>query len=608
MCKYKCVEKDAREEEQIFDCLLEKYFSLLEEVKGYKLELPTDEEGFCIFHSENIEWKRINKFDYWIRLLFEFISLVDSGTIEYEHNGWKEFDLRGIKWIGCANENGKSSIVFSQMNYNSAMYFLFGKGIFYDQFLIENCNSPECDIDLSLCAFLEPVSVTHINLSRISFDSSSFQNGFDMGKCKFFKDASFYSMKVSGEFCVAFVEFEDEVNFSFSKFDTTLWMLNSVSMNMDTDFSSCIFNGRMEIENCCFLARTSFRNAVFNDFVEFLESEYHEDIFFDSEMTENKMFNKSVCFNLGEDNVLGCFHFKNINFFNIAEKDREFLLSHQKDSKANIGDGCIKYKVQSPLVEIKTDSINQCIIEELTYSFKNYIFRSSGFNLGVEFQNKSIDKIALFYFTDENIEQSEFLHRLGFWGNKYWAFPSDTSDLHIGKSEIAVQKLDDFISKLALLRKIAVRDMCGYWYGGDTELLFDIIPCIENREKLLETFVKTIASFKINIRMQIDNLNVHGGQVNILENVNTANIQQTVNTLPDELTKSLELLLKKLSEKEVIELQEAVSSLNVDSTTSEKESLKEKVYNFMSLHGIAIAQSMTASAIFEGLRALFGIG
>lgn len=99
------------------------------------------------------------------------------------------------------------------------------------------------------------------------------------------------------------------------------------------------------------------------------------------------MFNKSIRFNLNEDDMHGCFHFQNVNFLN-SRKGQEAFTQTSKDSKTIIGSGCIKYRVQSPVAMIKTDSINQNIIEELTYSFSKYFFHSSGFNLGVEFLEK----------------------------------------------------------------------------------------------------------------------------------------------------------------------------------------------------------------------------
>lgn len=43
-------------------------------------------------------------------------------------------------------------------------------------------------------------------------------------------------------------------------------MLNGVNFEMNTDFSSCVFNGAMEIENVTFGVGTTFKNAAFNDF------------------------------------------------------------------------------------------------------------------------------------------------------------------------------------------------------------------------------------------------------------------------------------------------------------------------------------------------------
>lgn len=603
MCKYEYIELDTKGEKQICPCSLENYFSLLSSVTHKEYVVPIDESGCCIFHSENIEWKRKNNFGFWMQSLFEFMSLVDNGTIDYEHNGWKEFDLKGIRWIHPGERENESVILFDCLNFVSDMYLFFQGGVFYDAVRMNNCKSLETDVDMSLCKFLGTVSVTNMTLKRFSFDHSHFQNGLDIGRCEIVQDAAFYSMTIAGEFCIASTVFKETINFSFSVFNTTLWMLNGVNFEMDTDFSSCKFNSPMEIENVTFSVGATFKNAVFNEICDFIECEYYEDMIFESENLDNKMFNKSMRFNLNEDDMHGCFHFKNVNFFNIVEKDRRILLKLQKDSKVIVGSGCIKYRVQSPVVMIKTDSINQNIIEELTYSFSKYFFHSSGYNLGVEFLEKRIDQISLFYFTDEDIELDKFLERLNFWGSKYWAFPSDASELQFERSEAAVEKLDDFVSKYTSIRKIAVRSMCGYWKEDDTLLLFQAIPGTEGDRTLVNDLIKLDAK---NIFMQIQNLNVPNGQVNILENAKDIHIQQTVHAVPIEVMKSLELLIDRLSREEVVELKEHVRDLNPES--DEQESLKEKVLGFMNRHGVAVAQSMTASCIFEGLKLLFGMG
>lgn len=76
--------------------------------------------------------------------------------------------------------------------------------------------------------------------------------------------------------------------------------------------------------------------------------------------------------------------------------------------------------------------------------------------------------------------------------------------------------------------------------------------------------------------MQIQNLNVHNGQVNILENAKDINIQQTVYTVPVEIMKSLELLIGKLSKEEIGELEEHVRVLSPIPEYRRRNHLKRK--------------------------------
>lgn len=116
--------------------------------------LSIDKNGYCIFHSEDIEWKRRNNFGYWMQILFKFLSLIDKGAIDYEHNGWKGFDLRGIGWLASYGEREEPIILFDRLNFLSDMYLFFQGGIFYDSVRIRNCKPPETEMDFSLCNYL----------------------------------------------------------------------------------------------------------------------------------------------------------------------------------------------------------------------------------------------------------------------------------------------------------------------------------------------------------------------------------------------------------------------------------------------------------------------
>lgn len=107
--------------------------------------LSIDKNGYCIFHSEDIEWKRRNNFGYWMQILFKFLSLIDKGAIDYEHNGWKGFDLRGIGWLASYGEGEEPVILFDRLNFLSDMYLFFQGGIFYDSVRIRNCKPPETE-------------------------------------------------------------------------------------------------------------------------------------------------------------------------------------------------------------------------------------------------------------------------------------------------------------------------------------------------------------------------------------------------------------------------------------------------------------------------------
>jgi len=80
--------------------------------------------------------------------------------------------------------------------------------------------------------------------------------------------------------------------------------------------------------------------------------------------------------------------------------------------KVEIASGCIKYRFQTEIKTISINRDNQALILELSQTFTNYFTTQNGLNLGFEIVERDNDTISFFYFTDENINEVEFLERL----------------------------------------------------------------------------------------------------------------------------------------------------------------------------------------------------
>lgn len=88
--------------------------------------------------------------------------------------------------------------------------------------------------------------------------------------------------------------------------------------------------------------------------------------------------------------------------------------------KIIMGVGCLKYYNRTPLKSIEIDDENKNLVIELCNTFVNYFTKNGGFNLGVEFVNKTEHTINYFYFSDEKISCREFEHQIQEGEQKMW--------------------------------------------------------------------------------------------------------------------------------------------------------------------------------------------
>lgn len=603
MCKY----EHSVENQVSCPCQLQNYFSLCDKNET----LPLDETGLCIFHSSNIEWKINNHFTAFCNKLFEIINLIDKNIIEYEPpNGFLDFDLRGIHWIGeKQSDNNECVINIKNIIFEKYVSLFMHGGFFHNELIVKDINASHSTLDFRNSTFNELVTLVSLNLKDISMDSCQINKGLDMGKCEIMEFSEFYRMQVKGDFIIFGSTFSGDIKFLQSIFDTKYWNLDHVNFNNSVDFCKCVFNQEVVIENCTFAEELLFIDSVFNKEVRMYLNEYEGNVSFSSNDPANKIFNDIVYINVKKKELKGLISFENVNFMNIAQRDRDNLNKLARSNKVRIGKGCIKYRVQSPTISVKTDSVNHNLFTELTTSFSNYFLHSNGFSLGVEFVDKQIHKLELFYFTDEDISKEEFISRLKLTESRYWNFSIDKNELTDKSKSLHI--IDDYVSKLGILSKIAIRKQFGLWSDIETEELLKSISLNENSIGT-EYINLTIEALNINIqpkKMEIKQINVsQGGQVNIAERIGKIEFNPTINSLVSENDfNSLKTLLLKLEPDDLSDLEQNIKSLQSENIESDRlNTLEEKINNYLIKHGLPIVHSLTATGIFELLKAFIG--
>ncbi len=464
------------------------------------LELPLDQNGECLFHSKNLDWKRANKF---LQRFLQLVRLLD------EYDGKDYYDFAEFVFVGAPSEVRKkgssyaldlSKVVFSKdarfggSTFAGSTRFhevVFGKhinfagAVFKDKVAMSDCSVGSCSFDKTVFEKNVTFEGVHFSGTYAIFTDSVFNNTVFFRDSRFevmviFSDALFNRSK-DAAFAAKFhdIVFKNSANFTSSRFFCPV------------EFRGVTFNSSVEFIDTFFGASKSVLRNIQSD-IHFSNILLNENgvMVFESTDSENKMFNETDASFSFKGDVKGLIRFKNVNFNNISNVSREKLKNLESEGKVEIGPGCIKYRFQTETRSIPIAKENQFLIVELAQTFTNYFTVENGMNLGIEIVAREEDEIRFYYFTDEDITEEEFLGRLKKTEHDFWRLsshgPGSTQLALKEKNGINTQTrstnenaiinaVDGMASLMSINFRVAIRIGCGKWKKKDTQALVNAI-------------------------------------------------------------------------------------------------------------------------------------
>lgn len=396
-----CLFKKEFEEKEI-GC----YFSRIDYLVGI---IPLDEQGFCVFHSENETWKNEHNFN---RYLKELINYFEEETTQ------KNIFLEDIIFTSSIENLFDNKEFKKDINFNHSQ---FKGNLIIKSSIFKNLN-------FNSTIFNELVSFTGLSIKSIMFDDAYFKSKLSINSSDFHND-----------FFMLNTHFDAGISILKSTFHS-----NSFFQNMRTNMDKSIRCG-IVFKHIHFKKFTTFETTEFNSLVDFKQITVHEQLFFHKTQfnydeplpivssvtfeqiivkengklefrgtSDNKMFNKVQNVSFIKEEIKGTLFFEHTDLtkFPLLTKERFIKETKMEDAKVIIGIGCEKYYNRTPLKSIKMGNENQNLVVELCNIFVDYFTKNGGFNLGVEFVNKIDKKVNFFYFSDEVISYKEFENRL----------------------------------------------------------------------------------------------------------------------------------------------------------------------------------------------------
>ena len=465
---------------------------------GLGAPMPLDPTGACIFHSSATEWKRENGF--WSHFL-QLLRILDG-----QESGSGECDFAEFCFVAEKSESkgsGKSSkaaLRLSDIKVQKRAAFIGA-------------------------SFLDDVDFTDVNfLDGATFQEATFHGDFACNRARFrgvdfdralfkgktsFQETAFdsYALFTAARFGGSRVSFEDSSFDGISDFSNAAFELQdaeavvrfrNVEFRDFLDFKGTDFNSQVEFDRVSFGSIAEFIDTNFRlvrstaryrgAAVEFTEIEVLEgaELTFKSTSPAKKLFSHDAIFSFKAD-PQGIVRFENVNFNAITPASRKRLTLLAKSGKVEIGSGCIKYRFQTETRTIPISEGNAPLILELAETFSRYFTVQNGVNLGFEVVERTSAHISFFYFTDENIQEAEFLERLRRTEHDLWNLLAIRPDVFhlldrgasqesITSPQTAIINAVDGVSALiGTFFRVGIRIASGRWREADTRALLEAI-------------------------------------------------------------------------------------------------------------------------------------
>ncbi|RTZ23110.1 hypothetical protein EKN09_10705, partial [Vibrio penaeicida] len=303
---------------------------------GHAPLLPIDEHGNCIFHSKDLNWKRVNNFKKHFMDLLEIIG-ADETIRDYD---FSEFHFVGDN----LDELSSPQYIFDITDsvYRKQAYFF--NAVFHDAIKIANSNFKN-GVRFDNCIFDHDISFTNTSIQGSVFSNSRFHRNVQFSNIKFLSYSLFENVVFTGNSSGYVVKFKDSQFQGITDFSGIIFKpqvkecsmgFHNVQFEDYTNFNKAEFYNQVVFADVLFASMTEFTDALFatassaarynGTAVEFNQIEVSAKavLSFNSSDPLVKLFNHDVQMSFKKDPE-GLIQFENINYKILTSQSRERL-------------------------------------------------------------------------------------------------------------------------------------------------------------------------------------------------------------------------------------------------------------------------------------------
>jgi hypothetical protein len=460
--------------------------------------LPIDRREACLFHSQEIAWKRSNDFQ---QRFLQLVELLDAG------DGQGYYDFAEFVCVGgsldAESGSDRSVLRIEGVTFRKAVYFTAAS--FLDSLELDRVDF-QGGATFDQATFADDLKVRNTTIRGLNLCDASMARRVSFSSVQFLDHALFNNAKFNGTTSGSVVKFEDSRFEGITDFSGAVFTLGDESsvafwqirFEDFTNFQNTQFHCHVAFDDVSFGYVTEFVDTLFDSIgssaryrgsaVELKQIEVPTGavLTFKSTNPRNKMFTHDVQISFKEEPA-GTIRFDNVNFHKITSESRLRLTRLAKLGIVEIGAGCIKYRYQTLVRTVSVSDSNQPLVIELCQTFTNYFSQSNGLNLGFEIVERDSTKVSFFYFTDEDISEEIFAGRLAQTERRLWNLLSVRTNRQLlaleeatrvqpaASENVILNAVDGISALLGTFFRVGARIALGVWKAADTQLLLNAI-------------------------------------------------------------------------------------------------------------------------------------
>ncbi|NNE32513.1 MAG: pentapeptide repeat-containing protein [Winogradskyella sp.] len=419
-------------------CYLEELVSEYQD--ELKFELPVDDQGMCLFHSEDSQWKIENQFDEKLNKLFSFMV---------GNKGIKEVDFRGFYFVS----NNEKGIQWSDLTLTKPLNL--GGAKF------------ECEFHLTNSHFADDVYMDEVELHKIfNVEHCEFTSSFtSIGGSIFHSTVYMSDVNFTDLFDIKHAQFLGQVSLApvifqgYTVFDDAVFKASRTGFNYFvitakdyTTFKDTVFHDPVQFEKCQFIGDTHFDKTVFKRQLHFEQPTISGNVFFKGESDDFKIFGNEVNMEIGLSSFekSGQIIFENANLLNLDSTTKQKLTQLKAHRRIEIGSGTIVFRVSFEQI-YKDEDLTELFLRDLLSTIRDYFDKKLNKHFEFVFR-KEEDDIIVSFFTDEFANVSDF-------EKSYEETKDEISDRKKTVEEVVLKYLKDkFDTDLERILKTAVKE------------------------------------------------------------------------------------------------------------------------------------------------------